>query len=440
MKTYETTSIAMKITKKALFLALVFAASEIMADATVSNISFAQRWPWNGKLDISYTVSSAEASPTFRLAFFGQLGEEEPFALVAIEGEGACGVTLGSGVKRITWDATEDIPGVQADDLKVGVIALDVTDEANYLVLNLDTYRMTYRAIGPGVTNDVCKTSKLWLKKVHSGTFLMGSPSDEPGREPRIKNSESQHAVTITKNFYIGVFELTEAQFEKINNETISDSKYPKSISYKNLRGNSCGATWPTATDHRVDAGSFFGKLRAKTGLIFDLPTEAQWELAIRDKDDGTYHGGYVWNDGTSFLKERPVTNIVVDAELGVVTNITAESYVDWSDLQDLAWIKDTSGGDGSAHEVGLKKPSLNGLYDMHGNLWEWCLDALADTLGTAPVTDPVGPAPNAKRVRRGGSFWKSDTENLCRMAMRVSEDYGSNGRNSIGARIVLIP
>lgn len=426
--------------RKALFSLLLTAAFVVPAFAddplttnVVSNITAAQRWPWNGKVDINYTLTSEDANPIFRVAFFGQVGSGEPFALNTLEGEGSCGVTFASGVKRVTWDASIDAPNIESNNVKFGIIALDVTDAADYLVLDLNNFTMSYNMAGPDLEHDTqkaCKTLKIWFKRIKAGTFYMGSATDEPGRQPT-GYYEDKHEVTITKPFYIGVFECTEAQYAAITDST-SSSKFPKvQIKYEDMRGSKYGVTWPTYTDRRVDANSFFGKMRQKTGygLKFDLPTEAQWEMAARDKGDGTYHDDYVWNDGTTFWK----TNIdETDPENPIITK-----YVDYSDLTNLAWFADQTGDKGTVHEVGLKRPGINGLYDIHGNAWEQCIDRMLSHLNTSPVTDPVGGS-TAKNlaVVKGGSIYKTDPPNYCRMAMRQQKNAKNN---NVGFRIAIV-
>ena len=427
--------------RKALFSLLLTAAFVVPAFAddplttnVVSNITAAQRWPWNGKVDINYTLTSEDANPIFRVAFFGQIGSGEPFALNTLEGEGSCGVTFASGVKRVTWDASIDAPNIESNNVKFGIIALDVTEAADYLVLDLNNYTMSYNMAGPDIEQDThknCKTWKIWFKRIKAGTFDMGSVSDEPGREPtNPKHYEDKHQVTITKPFYIAVFETTEAQFATLTGAS-SSSMLPKTqLKYEDLRGSKYGITWPAYTDHRVDANSFFGKMRQKTGygLKFDLPTEAQWEMAARDKGDGTYHDDYVWNDGTTFWK----TNIdETDPENPIITK-----YVDYSDLTNLAWYADQTGDRGVVHEVGLKRPGINGLYDIHGNVWEYTMDRFLNHLGTDPVVDPVGSDRGNYAIVKGGSIFKNDPPNYCRMAMRLTK----NTRNdNIGFRIAIV-
>ncbi len=396
----------------------------------VSNITAAQRWPWNGKVDINYTLTSNEANPIFRVAFYGQIGSGEAFALDALEGDGACGVTFAAGVKRVTWDASVDKPNTESSSVKFGVIAIDVTDRAEYLVLNLNNFTMSYNMAGPDASQDDCKTWKMWFKKINAGTYYMGSSTDEPGREPNPQSNcyEDKHLVTITKPFYIGVFECTDAQYALITDTTTS-KKTPK-VNVKvtdDLRGKKYGATWPTYTDHRVDANSFFGKMRKKTGygLKFDLPTEAQWEMAARDKGDGTYHGDSVWNNGVSWIKTEIIDE--TDPENPVVTN-----YVDYTDLDDLGWYQDPNS---AVHEVGLKNPGINGLYDIHGNAWEYCIDHVTPHLGTSAVTDPVGNT-SGNYVTRSGCVYKDDPPTYCRMAMRMSRN---EKKPNIGFRIAIV-
>ncbi|MBO7447521.1 SUMF1/EgtB/PvdO family nonheme iron enzyme [bacterium] len=439
--------------RKSAFLLLLSLAVAVsaLADLTpsqITNISCAQRWPWNGKVDINYTLSSSAAYPVFRVAFYGQIGNGEEFALNTLEGDGACGVTFEDGVKRVTWDASIDKPNTESSNVKVGIIALDVTVAAKYLVLDLNNYTMSYTMAGPDLSNDnpsrdAYKSWKVYFKRIDPGTYYMGSDPSEPGREPATNPTvyEDKHEVTITKPFYIGVFECTAAQYAIVTDSSSSAKTPQVQVNMADLRGTAYGATWPTYTDHRVDDTSFFGKLRQKTGysLKFDLPTEAQWEMAARDKGDGTYqndgtynydgtfHGDKVWNDGSTFWKTVVVED-PQDPERSYTTNI-----VDYSDLANLGWFRDPNS---ALHDVGLKNPGINGLYDIHGNAWEYCLDRLAVHLGTSAETDPVGNSSGSSFIVKSGSVYVSDPTNYCRMAMRM----GRNARtDNIGFRIAIV-
>ncbi|NCC93545.1 MAG: formylglycine-generating enzyme family protein, partial [Opitutae bacterium] len=166
----------------------------------------------------------------------------------------------------------------------------------DYLVVDLSegpdatNWPVSYLAAPPvGGWTDEYKTTKLVLRRIPAGAFTMGSPEDELGRE----GDEPQHEVTLTKDFYIGVFEVTQKQWERVmgnwpsyfNNATYRDSRPVEQVSYYDVRENPANSDdpavyWPS--NDLVNADSFMGKLRAKTGEAFDLPTEAQWEHACR--------------------------------------------------------------------------------------------------------------------------------------------------------------
>ena len=185
---------------------------------------------------------------------------------------------------------------------------------------------------------------------------------------------------------------MTQKQYSLVtgsNSSNFSGDKRPvENVSYNSIRGSSEGAKWPSSS--AVDSTSFMGKLRAHTGLDFDLPTEAQWEYACRAGTTTTY------------------------------------SYGDSSDLSYMWCSSDET------HEVGLKLPNPWGLYDMHGNIMEWCLDRE----GTTPSggTDPVGWTTGSYRVVRGGS-WRSEAA-YCTSHNRYGEP-PSRATNYYGFRLV---
>ena len=406
--------------KKIISLTLLFTGI-LLADNAASNTASAQRWPWNGKVDINYTLTATttKTSPVFSVKFFGQDPSGNKFSLTSLSGDGTTGITLGAGPKKATWDATADLgTDVDTTGYKIGVYAEDVTEEATYLVLDLTTYQMQTSTNGPSVAVGASsKYAELWLRRTENGTFLMGSNLNEPGH---LHGYENEHLVTLTKAYYIGVFELTEGQFARIS-DNISTSAFSVLpmwyISYNSLRGTGYGAKWPEKNDHRVDAASFFGKLRAKTGngLVFDLPTDAQWEAAARWKGttgNGTndYYGSSYWNNGKKF---------------------TDSSY---DGIDDVAWY--LSNADNKRKEVGLKEPSTIGTYDMHGNVWEWCLDWWTGSMPTTHVVDPEGPESGNTRVSHGGGVHYGASFN--RIAYRYAE--WPTAPTFFGCRVVLVP
>ena len=161
--------------------------------------------------------------------------------------------------------------------------------DGKYLVVNLETWQFYYTDDDPDLTDDTCRTTELWLRYIPAGEFTMGSPRGELGRN----SEEEQHRVTLTKPFYIGVFECTQAQWEYVmggdvmgdrpsyfNNDSCNATRPVEQVSYDMIRGAKAGAGWSDSND--VDGTSFMGVLRTMTGLTFDLPTEAQWEYACR--------------------------------------------------------------------------------------------------------------------------------------------------------------
>ena len=207
---------------------------------------------------------------------------------------------------------------------------------------------------------DLGKGIKLDLVLIPAGKFMMGSPESEVGRV----NNETQHEVTLTKPYYMGKYEVTQEQWEGVMENNPSSTK---------------GAKFPVTDVSWEDCQEFIKKLNAKMSGGYRLPTEAEWEFACRA--------------GTT----------------------TAYSVGDVITPQDANYGDSKIGGKPVA--VGSYKPNAFGLYDMHGNVWEWCEDWKADyTAGT--VTDPKGPATGKPRVLRGGSFYIN--ESLARSSDRL--------------------
>lgn len=197
------------------------------------------------------------------------------------------------------------------------------------------------------------------MKAVEGGSFTMGSPSNESGRDA----DECQHTATVN-NFKMGVFEVTQADWRLVMG---SD---PPELYFKNC--DDC----PVERVSWNDIQEFLKKLETKTGQTFRLPTEKEWEYAARG---GKMSKGYLYAGGNT--------------------------------LNDVAWNGNNS--DSKTHLVGTKKPNELGLYDMSGNVWEWC----QDTYQPYPC-DSKTAANNSVRVLRGGS-WGSYDSGVLRVAVR---------------------
>jgi formylglycine-generating enzyme required for sulfatase activity len=293
----------------------------------------------------------------------------------------------------------------------------------DYLVIDLSvgpdvaSYPVsTLTAVPADGWTDEYKTTKLVLSKIPAGTFIMGSPEGELGHNP----DETQHQVTLTKDFYVGVFEVTQKQWERVmgvwpsyfTNANYRDSRPVEQVSYEDIRGSSAGAGWPA--NNAVDADSFLGRLRAKTGLTFDLPTEAQWEYACRAGTTTALNSG----KNLTYVLECP--NV---AEVGryLYNGRSGSPY--------------SGGGDTSVGtaKVGSYLPNQWGLYDMHGNVWEWCLDWYGDYSQDKQI-DPTDAAGGSHRVFRGGGwYYRADH---CRSAFRYWF-WPSFRFNGLGFRLV---
>ena len=251
-----------------------------------------------------------------------------------------------------------------------------------YMVIDLSRgtkaakgYPVSYLSDMPkGGWSDEYKTDMLVLRKIEPGTFMMGSPKDELGR----KGDETQHEVTLTKAFYIGVFEVTQKQWERVmgvwpstfRNPKTRDERPVETVCYNDIRGAVNGANWPATNS--VDSASFMGCLRTRTGKLFDLPTEAQWEFACRAGTETAL------NSGKNLTDKWSCPNM---ADLGRYNVPEKEATIAVGSFQPNAW----------------------GLYDMHGNVWEWCLDWNGSYSGAE--TDPKGVLSATCRVFRSGSW-----------------------------------
>ncbi len=387
--------------------ASLFAAYACAAAVTVTNVTAVQRYPWNGLVDIDYTVAAGDSADTDIWVFPNGVDADrgKTIPMLTLSGEGA-GAPVKPGRHRMTWDAAKDAPGYNTRNFKVAMTA--VGGASMYIVVDLSggpdaaAYPVRASASGPDMSSDTCRTTELWLRIIPPGTFTMGSPETELGRSASKPSPEAQHEVTLTRPFYIGVFEVTQKQWQLVTGATPSfynyrgDTRPGEYVSWDDIRGTLNGAKWPS--HGQVDADSFLGKLRAKTALTFDLPTEAQWEYACRAGTTTALNSG------------KNLTGTENDANMAEVGRYNFNR-------------DDGKGGYSSGHtKVGSYAPNAWGLYDMHGNVYEWCLDWYSSNLGSAAVTDPVGAAsayPAYHRVFRGGS-WSSRPE-YCRSAYRDS-------------------
>lgn len=213
------------------------------------------------------------------------------------------------------------------------------------------------------LTLDLGRNVKMTLVHIPAGKFIMGCPRDEKGRLP---GDFDKHEVTISRSFYLGVYPVTQKQYTAIMGSNPSKFK---------------GETHPVEQVRWTEVQVFCKRVSARTHKKLRLPTEAEWEYACRA--------------GTT----------------------TAYSFGDdWRKLRDYAWYADNSGN--TTHPVGEKKPNPWGLYDMHGNVWQWCSDWDSKSHDGKAEKDPRGPKSGKNHVARGGS-WLGDFR-MCRSAFRT--------------------
>ena len=297
-----------------------------------------------------------------------------------------------------------------------------------------------------GVTNSEYKTSTLLMRKIMAKDveWTMGSVA-ESGRNA---TRETRHKVMLDSNYYIGVYPVTQTQWEQVtgynpSNFTTDRTMRPvEKVSYTDIReGKGTASTAASAASSSYypaapNGNSFLGLLRTRTGLDFDLPSEAQWEFAAR-----AGHGEGYWGDGSAMRIKMSGNNTTTDVGLDLLGRyqynggkIGANSGTD-----PAANCEATNG----TAIVGFYLPNAWGLYDVHGNVWEWCLDWYEDNInahGGAVNIDPSAPAKTlsgasgANRVNRGGGWIYA--AGICRPAFR--NYYTPTIRNyNIGFRVL---
>jgi formylglycine-generating enzyme required for sulfatase activity len=250
------------------------------------------------------------------------------------------------------------------------------------------------------------------------GKFMMGSPSNEPSRD----DDEKQHRVTLTKGFYIQTTEVTVGQWRTFVRDTgykseaetgggayiWTGSKWEKKKgTYWDHPGFSQTDNHPVTCVSWNDANAFIKWLSRKEGKIYRLPTEAEWEYAARAGTDTPFSfGRCLSTDQANYDGNYPLS--------GCSKGKYRKSTIPVSSLTANTW----------------------GLYDMHGNVWEWCQDWYGD-YPSSSVTDPAGSSGGSYRVNRGGSWYNSARN--CRSAYRVRFTPGSRS-SYLGFRLLRNP
>ena len=372
---------------------------------------------------ISYTLDNAPAIVTVDILTNGV-----PLTGAILGGQlsGDLNRKVATGAHTVKWNPSLDarIAGDRhwTDSAKAVVTAWPTNAPPTWMVVDL-TKKDTVEFYPDEswfplpITNDIYKTDLLVMRKIPAANVIwrIGSPNPvshndylESGRQgDGASPNEIAHPVMLTEDYYIGVYEVTQGQYKHLKGlPTVSwtgDTLPVGNVRWcQELRGSCPAYFWPKE-GHKVDSAKFLGLLRSHACKIeFDLPTEAQWEIACRAGEMAAF------NNGTTLY-----TDAAGVAEVAWTTDNAAEGY-----------------NEPRVHPVGLKKPNRWGLYDMHGNVVEWCLDlyaSMAPSIEDADakaahiaytscrelMIDPVGPetasdgrTDGAERsLAKGGSY-----------------------------------
>lgn len=278
----------------------------------VTNVVAKQRYPWNGLVDVSYEIVGSTNGIDRAYGHLEAIDQKTQKSYPASTFTKP--IDLTEGTHTAIWDMAADHA---------------VVSEAVAFSLSIQTPPL-YRVIDVSAGSEATSYPVLELDDVPNG----GWSDDYKTDKIVLRRIEGTGGI-----YYAGVFQITDAQWDKVMGGT-SNSIYPPKncASYSSIRGKPVGAyDWPTSD--LVDATSFIGKLRQKTGLTtLDLPSKAEWEFAARA------------GVATKWLCGDSETN-----------------------LGRYAWYNSNSGS--STHPVGELLPNAWGLYDVHGNVWEWCLE-----------------------------------------------------------------
>ena len=234
---------------------------------------------------------------------------------------------------------------------------------------------------------------KMKMVYVEGGTFVMGCTSDQGGE---CDSDESPNRETTVSSFYIGMIEITQGQWEMVMGTSIHQQKTrADAVSLYGI-----GPDYPMYYVNWEEAKEFCARLSHQTGRTYRLPTEAEWEYAARGgkkTDAAKYSGGWT--------------------------------------LDHVAWYVDNSNR--STHMCGTKRPNALGIFDMSGNVCEWCEDWYSGQYLQYDKNSPKGASAGSSRVNRGGCW--SGNGGSCRVANRSGSIPGSRS-GSLGFRVVLVP
>ena len=452
----------MNTTLNALF-AVAAVAATVSAVPVVSDVTMTQN-PYNTHVTIKYRLTGDPGVVTLDIQTNYLDGAEIKWASIGPENMRGFGgdvhqvvqPTAAGEYRTIHWDPETYWPGPPkaAGATRAVVTAWATNAPPDYMIVHLmSPYDITYypykEMVPGGVTNVMYKGEYMAFRKIPAKgvVWMAGMPTNHI----HYNEASYPHRVMLTDDYYMAVYELTTAQNNAINGSAPGADHLPVASTYTGARGTVEGLNWPSyrqdgsfdyELSHGVRSTSTLGKLRAMTGLAFDLPTEHQWEYACRAGSPGT-----IYTDTTPTLI---LSTGDADAMAALKRICRFSSNNKTADCEGLV---NESGGRAT---VGSYEPNVWGLYDMLGNVHEVCLDWYDswDNLysdETKVYVDPVGPekGENTKVIYRGYHYKNTPTANstvigngkwAISMGGRLSMDRTYNGGISIteGARFSL--
>ena len=378
----------------------VFAASAV---DTIAIDSVAQRWPWNNKVDITYTVTGGQelATSNFCKIVFSTVINGTSHT---IDGT-TLGASANAGQHTVTWTAPD---GVRCDNctMSATLCTTDAPSGNDYMIIDLATGAIAYEGLlatqpesNARYNTDTYKTDKLVLRKVPAGG-------------PYYVTSSSTR--TTDRDYYIGIFSVTRGQFALVGGDSASgvavegDKRPMTSVSWGDLRISTTAATSSIPTVATADTGTFFQRLMYKTGnkLAFDLPTDMMFVLAAR-------------------------------------AGVTNKYFWD-SDTMDSSKVVCKENGNAIA-VVGTCDANNWGLYDVHGNVWEFARDSFKSTTHSnnfgsrtnvfTPYYDPA----ETRCTWLGGASYSTASTSVYFQLDRCAGDVAPNRSNDRSFRVSVI-
>ena len=397
-------------------LAVSAAVVSIEADGVALRVDqVRQRYPWNGLVDIDYTITKDDneleldvAFDRIEFTFIDHQASPVTTNVAHVFRQGVLPVSAGS--HRVTWDANAE--NVTFVSKNVEVTATLAHYAERYMVIDVsegkdaDYFPVTYIDAPPegGFTNETYRSTKIALRLIPPGSYLRGSPEDEQGRSSGTPASETLHPVAISKPFCMGVFQVTQAQYFQVTGTERKGTAeglyrpackitFSDAVNFMNLLSEKCRAQDPDTKEWNVSV----------TG--FTLPTEGQWEYACRAGTDTPCNCGV------------PCTTYQeLEAEVRRVSRYKGNQ---------------SEGDYRSGHTtVGSYVPNAWNLYDMLGNAWEWCSDLYREDAQNLPDAhlDPKGGTAGTDGVMRGGAYGEAyDNRSARRLLWKRTDSVWDN-------------